>query len=134
MTQNVLGGVTSGKPSLRRRFAMTLAADPGRMPTFTRVSNTPATVRLTLCDNTSSHSRTPRPGDTSGPVVCSAADARVPVRLRPNACVGAPTTSSSTSSGSVSGARDTSTTSTSNPTRPRATASAMVRVLPNIDS
>jgi hypothetical protein len=64
-----------------------------------------------------------------------AASRRVLSRLSPNAWVGAPTTTRPTSSGSVQGAADTCTTSTSmRALSPATTAPAVCSVLPYIDS
>ncbi|MFD7659095.1 hypothetical protein ACFV4N_34385 [Actinosynnema sp. NPDC059797] len=115
----------------RRRLAMALAAEPGSHPTSTLVSKACAVTWCPSGARVSSHSRTPRPVDTRSPVAWSAADRRVVGRLRPKACVGAPTTSRPTSSGRTSGASETSTTSAA---RASLTASAMVLVLPNMDS
>ena len=75
------------------------------------------------------------PADTSGSAACLAASRRVPGRVIPNACVGPPTTTSSTSLGIWAGARLTSTRSVRTACdSPSATAPAICLVLPNIDS
>ena len=107
----------------------------GHARLLTRVSNAAAAVPVDC--TSSSHSRTPTSVETTWRPVCSAcrrASARVRCRVRPKACVGPPTTTRSTSSRTASAA-PTSTTSTSRvDDSPSATASAIRRVFPNIDS
>src|SRR5215211_4337431 len=123
------------KPSLRSRFSAPVAADPGSRGLLMRVSKAATATFEEPFWSVPSHSRSPIPADTSPPSACWAADCRVPGRLNPNAWVGPPTTSSSTSPPMTVGAAPTSTCSTRRcPASPSATASATILVLPNIDS
>jgi hypothetical protein len=121
------------KPLRRSIFFVVTAADPVIQRAFAnRVSNAATRVPSGIA-RSASHSRTPMPRETIG--LCWAADSRDCGRLRPCAWVGAPTTIRWTPGAGRGGAEDTSTISTGVTDRsPSATASAMARVLPYMDS
>ena len=135
LTQKLSGGRASRPPSPRSRLAARWAADPGSRGRRTRESNVATGTRTDPLSSPSIHSRIPTPWETTGRAACLAASCRVFGRVMPNACVGPPTTSRSTSAATAEGAAPTSTRSTVIRTdKPSATATATVWVLPNIDS
>ena len=77
------------------------------------MSNVAAWTGRSGASSAESHSRTPIVASATVAPACTCASARVAGLLMPNACVGAPTTSSSSSGGSRSGAAPTSRSATS---------------------
>ena len=95
--------------AVQERSRRPLDIEARRRRLLMRVSKAATATSAAPLWSVPSHSRSPIPADTRPASACWAADCLVPDRLRPNACVGPPTTTSSTSPPITVGAAPTST-------------------------